>query len=58
MMTVSPTPPDKLPTSKWLFDMLTLDVWSRMDYLDAHLKSTHGRIIKIDSTVKVNKMLV
>ena len=41
------------PTSKWFLAAYGREVWSRMDDLLAAATSTHGSILKIDSTKKI-----
>ena len=52
-----PLPFPPFPTSKWFLAAYVRDVWSRMDDLLAAATSTHGSILKIDSTKKIcNKL--
>jgi hypothetical protein len=51
----SPFPP--FPTARWFLAAYVRDVWSRMDALLAADTSTHGSILKIDSTKKICKKL-
>ena len=52
-----PTPFPPFPTSKWFLAAYVRDVWSRMEVLLATATSSHGAILKIDSTKKVCKKL-
>ena len=51
----SPFPP--FPTAKWFLAAYVRDVWSRMDALLAAATSTHGSVLKTDSTKKICKKL-
>ena len=50
-----PFPP--FPTYKWFLSVYIMDVWLRRSTLLAELTSSHGKILKIDSTRKVTKKL-
>ena len=52
-----PLPFPPFPTSKCFLAAYVRDVWSRMDDLLAAATSTHGSILKIDSTKKICKKL-
>ena len=52
-----PTPFPAFPSARWFFAAYVRDVWSRMDVLLATATSTHGSILKVDSTKKVCKKL-
>ena len=42
---------------RWLLQVYTRDVWSRLPQLHATATSVYGKILKIDSTKKVCKKL-
>lgn len=44
---------EPVPSLKLLQTVFMADVWSRMDTVKAHITSTFGHILKMDSTVKV-----
>ena len=52
-----PTPFPPFPNSKWFLAAYVQDVWSRMDVLLATATSSHGSILKVDSTKKICKKL-
>ncbi|XP_069383419.1 uncharacterized protein [Paralichthys olivaceus] len=54
-----PEPPEPavVPSCKWLLSVYSQDILTRLDHIKATITSTHGTILKMDSTKKITKKL-
>ncbi|KAK5612018.1 hypothetical protein CRENBAI_002028 [Crenichthys baileyi] len=54
-----PEPPqlDVVPSCKWLLSVYSQDILARLEDIKAHITSTYGSILKMDSTKKITKKL-
>lgn len=50
-----PPEPEVVPTCKWLLSVYSQDILTRLDDIKAHITSTYGTILKMDSTKKVEQ---
>ncbi|MED6249845.1 hypothetical protein ATANTOWER_020645 [Ataeniobius toweri] len=54
-----PEPPqlDVVPSCKWLLSVYSQDILAKLEDIKAHITSTYGSILKMDSTKKITKKL-
>ncbi|XP_073667611.1 uncharacterized protein [Paramisgurnus dabryanus] len=52
-----PPEPTVLPSVKWLLTVYSQDILTRLDEIHARITSTHGTVLKMDSTKKITKKL-
>lgn len=52
-----PEPPEPavVPSCKWLLSVYSQDILTRLEDIKAHVTSTYGTILKMDSTKKVKQ---
>lgn len=52
-----PEPPEPavVPSVKWLLSVYSQDILTRLEDIKAHITSTYGTILKMDSTKKVEQ---
>nr|XP_021326567.1 uncharacterized protein LOC101885087 [Danio rerio] len=52
-----PPAPTVVPSGKWLLTVYSQDILTRLNEIHARITSTHGSILKMDSTKKITKKL-
>ncbi|XP_035988143.1 uncharacterized protein LOC110367754 isoform X2 [Fundulus heteroclitus] len=52
-----PPEPEVVPSCQWLLSVYSQDILTRLDDIKAHITSTYGTILKMESTKKVPKKL-
>lgn len=53
-----PPQPVTIPTHRWILAVYGRDILSRLDHIKARITSTFGTVLKMDSTKKVNILIV
>ncbi|XP_074535646.1 uncharacterized protein LOC141797859 [Halichoeres trimaculatus] len=52
-----PPQPEVIPSFKWILTVYSHDILNRLEDINAHITSTYGSILKLDSTKKITKKL-